>query len=595
MKHFFKSIHSAMLFGFLSLLIPIILVFLWISVNFTENSIIENSKKYTYQLIEQVNDTVDSYIDFMENISNIALYSGTHYKYLVNDFKSANEEHMLRSEIINQFSTVIETRNDIYCIGIIGENGRLLVNDDTQTINENVDVREKTWYNEAIAAKGEIVLTAAHVQNLIDDNYRWVVNLSRAVMDPSGKNPVGVFWVDLNFNTLSDLCDGIDLGKKGYVFVLDNKGNIVYHPKQELIYSGLKLERTNEAMKNNQSSFIIDEELKGESKLFTVSRSEKTGWAVVGVSFVNELLKAQEKIKRVYLGMVIMMIPIVIIISYILSKKITRPIKMLKNSMKEVELGNFNPASPILIDGSEIGKLGKTFSIMTEKIGFLMEEKLRDEKFKREAEMKALQSQINPHFIYNTLDSIVWMAESGNNEDVILMTVSLARLLRLSISNESSVVRVWDEIKYCESYLTIQKQRYLDELSYEINVPENLMECPIIKLTLQPLVENAIYHGIKYGKGEGNIIISGYETEKYVVISVEDNGAGMNKEQLSKVLDKKETEGKKTGLGVHNVNQRIKLYFGAEYGLYYESIEGEGTKVNVKLPKTYLEPELRRC
>lgn len=594
MKHFFKSIHSAMLFAFLSLLIPIILVFFWVSVNFTENSIIENSKKYTYQLIDQVNDTVDSYIDFMENISNIALYSGTHYKYLVNDFKSAHEEQILRSEIINQFSTVIETRNDIYCIGIMGQNGKILINDDTQIINENVDVREKTWYNEAIEAKGAIVLTAAHVQNLIDNNYRWVVNLSRAVMDPSGKNPVGVFWVDLNFNTLSNLCDGIDLGKKGYVFVLDKKGNIVYHPKQELIYSGLKLERTNEAMKNTQSSFIVDEELKGESKLFTVSRSEKTGWAVVGVSFVNELLKAQEKIKRVYLGMVIMMIPIVIIISYILSKKITRPIKMLKNSMKEVELGNFNPASPILIDGSEIGKLGKTFSIMTEKIGSLMDEKLRDEKFKREAEMKALQSQINPHFIYNTLDSIVWMAESGNNDDVILMTVSLARLLRLSISNESSVVRVWDEIKYCESYLTIQKQRYLDELSYEINISEDLMECPIIKLTLQPLVENAIYHGIKYGKGNGKIIISGYLTDEFAFIVVEDNGAGMSNKQLLKVLDKKETEVKKSGLGVYNVNQRIKLYFGTEYGLYYESIEGEGTKVSIKLPKTYLEPELRR-
>lgn len=594
MKHFFKSIHSAMLFAFLSLFIPIIIVFSWISVNFTENSIIENSKKYTYQLIDQVNDTVDSYIDFMENISNIALYSSTHLKYLTNDFKNEDEEKLLKSEIINQFSTVIETRNDIYCIGIIGENGRLLINDGTQKINENVDVREKIWYNEAIAAKGEIVLTAAHVQNIIDDNYRWVVNLSRAVMDPSKKKAVGVFWVDLNFNTLSNLCDGIDLGKRGYVFVLDNKGNIVYHPKQELIYSGLKLEKIDEAMRNTESAFIVNEKIKEDSKLFTVSRSEKTGWAVVGVSFVEELLKDQDKIKSVYLGMVIMMIPIVVIISYILSKKITRPIKMLKNSMKEVEVGNFNPASPILIDSSEIGKLGKTFSIMTEKIGSLMEDKLRDEKFKREAEMKALQSQINPHFIYNTLDSIVWMAESGNNEDVILMTVSLARLLRLSISNESSVVRIWDEIKYCESYLTIQKQRYLDELSYEINVPENLMECPIIKLTLQPLVENAIYHGIKYGKGNGNIIISGHEYDNFVIISVEDNGAGMNKDKLLNVLDKKEGEGKKTGLGIYNVNQRIKLYFGSEYGLYYESTEGKGTKVNVKLPKIYLEPELRR-
>lgn len=580
MKKYFKSIHSNMLIGFLALIIPIVLLYLWLSVYFTKNSVIENSKQYTQQLMFQVNTTVDSYIDFMENISNITLNSGSHYTYLSNE----SDDDLLKYEILKQFSTIIETRDDIYSIGIIGENNRILLNDGQQRINKNIDVKEQVWYQRAMDMQGEIVLTAAHVQNIISDQYRWVVNLSSSILDPRTNRPIGVFWVDLNFNTLSDLCDGIDLGARGYVFVLDEHGNIVYHPQQELIYSGIKDEAINEVIAAENGSFIVD---KNHDKLYTISKSSRTGWSFVGVSFMDQLLISQNNIQKVYVSIGILIVPLVIFISYLVSKKITQPIKLLKNSMREVEVGNFKPASPVLVDKSEIGRLGKTFLIMTEKIGSLMEEKLRDEQLKREAELKALQSQINPHFLYNTLDSIVWMAESNMNEGVILMTVSLARLLRASISKSSSVVKVWDEIKYCESYLTIQKQRYQEDLTYEIDVPEALIDYPIIKLTLQPLVENAIYHGIKNSGRSGHLIISGYETKNYAVVTVRDDGIGMDETTLENILVERKHDLNKSSLGVCNVHQRLQLYFGKDYGLSFESEKGIGTVVKVKIPKAF--------
>ena len=214
-----------------------------------------------------------------------------------------------------------------------------------------------------------------------------------------------------------------------------------------------------------------------------------------------------------------------------------------------------------------------------------MELNINEQKAKRKSEMKALQSQINPHFLYNTLDSIIWMAESGKNEEVVLMTASLARLLRQNISNEEEEISIFEEVEYCRNYLTIQKMRYKDKLEFRIDVAPEITSCQIIKLVLQPLIENAIYHGLKYKESKGLLELIGYAAGEDIIFEIRDNGVGMDEETLNHIFERHTVNYRSNGVGVYNVERRIKLTYGQEYGITYKSRSGEGTVARVCIPK----------
>ena len=252
--------------------------------------------------------------------------------------------------------------------------------------------------------------------------------------------------------------------------------------------------------------------------------------------------------------------------------------------MYAVEKGNFAHAALAVREENEIGHLSRNFNMMTEEIQNLMEQRDREQQIKRKSELKALQSQINPHFLYNTLDSIIWMAEWGKNQEVVRMTSSLAKLLRRSISNEQEVVTVAEEVEYTETYLTIQKMRYKDKLEYEILVEPEVMQEKVIKLILQPLVENAIYHGIKYKEGKGLIRIRGFRQEEQMILLVQDDGKGMEAEALAHIFEKHTRDTRSNGVGLNNVNERIQLYYGEEYGISFHSSPGAGMEAVITLP-----------
>jgi two-component system sensor histidine kinase YesM len=286
-------------------------------------------------------------------------------------------------------------------------------------------------------------------------------------------------------------------------------------------------------------------------------------------------MAGKDETQLAYLFTALFLIVVASIIAIILSGEISKPLKELAGSMKEVQEGHFEHAEIEILDKNEIGMLSNSFNIMTHKIQDLMEENVLEQKLKRKSELRALQSQINPHFLYNTLDSIIWMSESGKNQEVVLMTSSLAKLLRQSISNEDEIVTISSEIGYTKSYLTIQKMRYKDKLEFEIDIDESVLNECIVKLVLQPLVENAIYHGIKYKEGKGLIRITGHR---------EDNGKGMDENSLKHIFDKKDNSDNSRGVGVNNVNNRLKLYYGSDYGLTYLSEIDVGTTVEVRIP-----------
>lgn len=573
----FKSIRTTLLFSFSVLIVSALLTFLLFSMNHVQRTVLDNSVEYTKQLMNQVNVDIDSYISYMENIAQIIVNDGDVKEYLFTSDASGQTE--VKNKIMNQFTTLKDTRSDIYNIGVISLNGRYLLNESEDELNPFAKLESLEWYQDIIDGKRETILTASHIQNVIKDDYQWVVTLSQGIVNPENGKIEGVFFVDLNYSSISDLCDRLSLGSKGYTFIVDNSGFIIYHPKQQLLYSGIKTELINQVLEQESGSFLTaDKEL-----LYTVSKSDKTGWFVAGVANYEEMMGRLDETQLIYAILSLVLLAAAILISIVLSNEITKPIKMLGKSMKSVETGNFNQVTFEVEYQNEIGHLTKSFQIMVTKIQNLIKQNMEEQETKRKSELRALQAQINPHFLYNTLDSIIWMAESGKNREVVQMTSSLSKLLRKSISNEKEIVTIESEIGYTKEYLTIQKMRYQDKLEYDISVAPEILQKTIVKLVLQPLVENAIYHGIKYEDRKGMLRITGEIAGDAICIQVIDNGRGMEKETLQHILDPKE-DGEKRAVGVANVHNRIQMHYGKEYGIAYKSQIGVGTTVTVTLP-----------
>lgn len=573
----FGSIYQV-IFTFSSLLVlgavaVVVLVSLW----YTRNSLFDNSVTYTKQLLNQVNSDIDSYIEYMKNISDLIFSNEDVEKFLQDDTENSEGDQ----RILGLFATIHSSRQDITNIGIIDNRDmqHVLINNGKDVLNPYVEVRDLDWYREAVEHPGRTIISKPHVQNGIQGNYKWVITMSRCLLDHSG-NPSGVLFIDLNYSAISQLCENNSIGRQGYIFILDSAGQIVYHPQQQLLYGGLKTEHTQEVMEAEGDTLQLGE---GSARqLYTISKSQNTGWKVIGTIRTAELLKESQEAQQVYVLLALLMTGIVVIVSSVISRSITKPIKELRNSMQKVQEGNFS-VEVEAASHNEIGSLGRSFNIMTEKIKELVIQNISEQKEKRKLEMKALQSQINPHFLYNTLDSIIWMAQGKKTEDVVTMTSSLAHLLRQSLSGEEDV-SLEQEMKYVESYLIIQKMRYQDKLEFSLDMEASVGHTRIPKLVLQPLVENAIYHGLKYKEEKGKLFIKAYEQGNDVAVEIADNGVGMNDETLSHIFDKHKVNYQSNGIGVYNVQRRLKLAFGSAYGLTYDSVEGEGTMVTVLIP-----------
>ena len=577
----FKSIQSTMLVSFSALMVLAMLVFMVIAMRYTSGTIYENSINYMSQIIQQVNYDIDTYIEYMENISSVIAKSSDVPRYLFDQNQTEAEREAEKERILTQFQTIMESRDDIYNVAAVAKNGRYIINQGDDELTGYVDIESLDWYQAAMESKSGIAVSSSHVQNAIQSSYKWVITLSRALVNNQTGEREGLFFVDLNYSAISDLCNNNSIEEKGYIFALDAEGNIVYHPKQQLMYGGLKTENIDAIMGCREDSLIIDEG--GDSKLYTMSKSKRTGWTVVGAAYTSELLKNNEQAQMWYLLVASILLLAVIGISSIISREITKPIRSLRDSMRKVQNGQFDTHVEVITE-NEIGSLGRSFNLMTSEIQALMEQNVYEQKQKRKSELKALQAQINPHFLYNTLDSIIWMSEAGENDEVVEMTSALARLLRQSISNDQEEVELEKEIEYVKNYLTIQKMRYKDKLEFFIYVDPRVAHVPIIKLVLQPLVENAIYHGIKYKETKGNLKIYARPVDGRVEIVVADDGIGMDEDVMEHIFDEHRKEQKRNGVGVPNVQKRLKLQYGSEYGIRYESVKGAGTKAVITIP-----------
>nr|WP_243166301.1 sensor histidine kinase [Anaerotruncus massiliensis (ex Togo et al. 2019)] len=550
------------------------------------NDIESISINYTVRLLGEINASIDSYIDNMKSMAKVvvenkdvrdvmAFYNRHHDKRL--SYIEEKELERLRANAAAHMNIVANTRSDITNIAVISKYKDVVLSDVEKEVNENSEFNVTDWYLKPMSYKDEIVVSPSHVQNLVSGEYKWVISISKSVLDPETGEVTGVMVIDLNYRSIEAICENAQLGKNGYIYLIDRHKNIIYHPQQQLLYSGIKSELVEEILKM-RDTYLRDDV---NNRIYTRNYSELTGWSAVGVVNVDELIKDKSSIIDFYFRLAGISILFAMTFAVLISTTITNPIKMLENTMHEVEVGNFDVRSEIELN-NEIGHLSKTFNVMISRIKDLMEKTVRDEEEKRRSEIRALQAQINPHFLYNTLDTIIWMSAGGKNDEVVEVTSALARLFRTSISKGENLVTLLNEVENIKSYLTIQKMRYEDKLSWRVDVPPELLGLMTPKLILQPIVENAVYHGIKMSQAGGEIAISARTAGDRLTITIADSGVGMTAEQLEQLfVPRPDTD---RGIGVINVNNRIRLCFGEEYGLHYFSAPGEGTRVEIWLP-----------
>ena len=368
------------------------------------------------------------------------------------------------------------------------------------------------------------------------------------------------------------------IGSRGYCFLLDDAGNLVYHPQQQLIYSGLKSEDT--AALAARADGIYD----NDTVITCINSVGDSGWRVVGVSYVDELVdRNMAEMMQLTAALAVLVLAAALLTSWLLSRLLDRPLRGLADAMEKFEQDADHFTYRSVGGTKEVQDLSDSFNHMVVRIQQLMTTVRQEEVNLRKTELKALQAQINPHFLYNTLDSIAWMCEQGQNADAVKMVHALARLFRISISKGHELIPIRKELEHAESYLQIQKYRYKNRFTYQFDVDRSCLDYLCNKITLQPIIENAINHGLDLMVEEGHIDVQLCQDGEDVILRVIDNGVGMTPEQVRTILEKGPSD--RTGIGIKNVNDRLQIYFGKQYGLHIESIPDKGTCVEIRMPK----------
>ena len=594
----FKSIQSSIFCAVSILVLSAVLVVTVVSLRYTNSSIYENSVMYTQTIIKQLNQNIDSYISYMDNIASVIAQSGDAYKYLYSEkgYGATKDENYseYRQRLVEQFKTILKGRADIRNIGIVREdkNSPSLFDNGLSVRNTYVDLNTQPWYADAVGKYDRYNLTSSHVQNVIKGERPWVITLSRGICNYTGTEAEdGVVFLDLNYSAISELCAQSSMGDKGYVFILDQNGNIVYHPQQQQLYNELQTENISLVM--NAKSDIVTVGKGDDEKIYALSHSDITGWTIVGCMNMSELLRNSRQTRSIYVLVAVGLIIVALLISSLIARNITLPIQKLRDSMKSVQKGNFDIEDIEVISDNEIGSLTRSFNVMTHRIRELMEQNVKEQEQKRKIELKALQSQINPHFLYNTLDTIYMLARMNKEETTMRMIQALSKYLRLCLSKGSDIVSVEDELENVKSYMEIQQIRNADLFEYEIDCQVNAKENKILKLILQPLVENAVKYGFSEIYEGGYIRIRITEENDVLVLSVYNTGMPMNKDMVEKINGlthlpisqiKEAFPDKKHGYGVFNILTRLRLKYGDKITYYYETTDAS-TTCTIKVPK----------
>lgn len=542
----------------------------------------EMAEENSQRLLAQVNLNLDGYLRNMMRVSDTVYY------------RVIKNTELEREEMAQGLKDALELlyakdRDVLVSLAVFDEGGGLICATPLAELKNSVTPSREEWFSAAVERIENLHFSTPHVQNLFEDpdlRYKWVVSLSRHVELTRGGNvQSGVLLVDINFSGIEQICKGVSFSNGlGYLYLIDGSGEIIYHPRQQLLYA--ELQEENNLAAAGYSDGTHTEVFQSQRRQVTVKTVGYTGWKLVGVVPV-ETFRDNYSQTLFAVSLVFFSIFLLVFVNLRLSEWITAPMRQLDLAVKEQERGaesvDFHVNGPY-----EVEHLSRSVQSMVSTMRRLMEDIRQHEEEKRRSELDVLQSQINPHFLYNTLDSVVWMTENGRTQEAIVMLTALARFFRISLSNGRSIIPVADELEHARNYLTIQKMRYKNRFSADIFAEPGVGALYTSKLIVQPILENAIYHGMEYADGEGEIHIRAFRAGEDVVIEVEDNGPGMPEEVVEQLL-KPSQEGavpraKGSGIGLRNVHTRIRLTFGPAYGLSIRSEPDRGTLVRICLP-----------
>lgn len=528
------------------------------------------------QLVNQIALNINNYNARMRDISNSMYYN------VIKKINLSQPQSLSR-----EMSLIYESNSgSLVSISCFNEEGGLVSAAPNTNLKKNVDVTKQEWFIRAIDVIENPHFSTHHIQNLFWDSsqrHYWVISLSRMVeLTFGGTTKLGVLLVDMNYSGIEMIFSQMGGDAAGYVYLIDKYGKIIYHPKQNLIYSGLFEE--NNITAADYKDGIHEEIFSGEGRQIIVKTVSYTGWKIVSVIPNNEIAMSFLQLRTIMYIIISMTIFLVILVNVFVSARVANPIKMLDQSVKELESGNLD--LHIYIGGPyEVEHLGKTITSTVKQMRALMDSIVIEQENKRKSEFDALQAQINPHFLYNTLDSIIWMIESKQYREAISMVKSLASLFRITLSKGKNIIPIHSEIQHAQHYLYIQNIRYDNRFTVEYRIDPEINDYTTIKLIIQPLLENAIYHAMEIMDGDGLIIINGYRRGGDIYLEVSDNGLGMTEEKVAGLLSGQSGSGKKgSGIGLKNVHQRIQLYYGPKYGLEIKSELDVGTTVQIHLP-----------
>ena len=534
------------------------------------SAVVEGARTNSAQVVSQVAGAVDNYVNTMDSAVGIVL-------------EQLDSEPAMRDAFLNAFLTA---RPEVAAITTYDENGSLLDCWAQAGRTPKSDILRNLSFDLTTARRlGHGYISTPHVESIFDSYYPWVVSVIRAVPGDGGSSR----WlaVDLSFKELAATINNVSIGQHGYCYLMDERGNMVYHPQQQLLYAGLKKEEAGRLACLGDGTYVED------TVIYSVQRVPGSTWRVVGVSYidetVNESFRQMVRITVITAGLVFLA---ALAAGWVLSRLLSRPLQQLETAMEQFEQDADHFAFQAVRGTREVQNLSDSFGHMVGRIQQLMTTVREEEIVLRKTELKALQAQINPHFLYNTLDSIAWMCERGKNADAVQMVHALARLFRISISRGHELIPIRSEVQHAQSYLQIQSVRYKDQFSYEFDVEEGCLEYLCNKITLQPIIENAIYHGVNGLVDEGRIVIRVFSRDDDIFFTVEDNGVGMEPEQIEEIFRRK-PDGK-SGIGIKNVNDRLKIWFGEKYGVTITSVPDEGTCVTVRMPKVREESEYEK-
>ncbi len=582
-----REIQSTIMAAFSLISVFIMLVMGIIMYNRFLSIIREENVQNTQKLIEQTGKSLEDYLVSMRQISD-ALYYNTIKE---SEFSRDVQDIQVKMNLLYEAN-----KDKLRSIALYNNKGALMMAEPVANQKENVDITGQEWFEQAMNKTENMHFSTPHIQNLFDDgtqHYYWVISLSRAVeITDSGVVQTGVLLVDMDFSGISWMMKQINTSNNGqYYYLCDSSGEIIYHPRQIQISEGLYKENTD--VNGKYENGVYDEYFAGNSRKVVVDTISYTGWKLVGVIPYDSFTKGMLNMQYFVALLILLTFMMLMAVNRIVSVRISSPIMKLNDSVKEYEAGE---KPEIYIGGSlEIRHLGYSIQKSYERIDTLMKEIVVEQNERRKSELDALQSQINPHFLYNALDSIIWMIEGERNEEASFMISQLAKLFRISLSKGRTVIPVRDELQHARSYMNIQKIRYKNTFSVDFQVDPDIEDCCTVKLILQPILENAINYGVSSMDDCGEIIVTGKRENGNIILAVEDNGLGMSGEEAALVLtDGSRVHKKGSGVGLVNVNNRIKILFGKEYGLTIESEPDEGTKISICIPEIPYTEENRK-